>query len=336
MIEQAHTTSADDVHRLAGSSAPTGAAPTFEAVAAQPLPCKRPEAAHREFGQATLIKHANRVAHTARDEQAAADRRGALEDQVFAYSQQHQPQRKDSRPGAWIPERSSKFLRTALSRGTHNTDTQTEALRSRIAAVETYEREEASFVATIGLPEAKKQADYLSRQLELQSRALTKMKACSLTALAAKAGAWIETQVSGSRNDWDDDLMMSVAQDAARIGMHRREPKSLNAVNDPDRRALEAYAEWLYMERRLLAIELYPELGKDAVRFVPQGTAAATFHFPVGRDWRSEAQPSSRAEQIMDLLGIDWRAENPGKSARRRHIAHAAADGMVPVVGKVA
>jgi hypothetical protein len=46
-------------------------------------------------------------------------------------------------------------------------------------------------------------------------------------------------------------------------------PTTASAVAiDSDLRALEAYASWLHMERRLLCLELYPHMGKHAEKFV--------------------------------------------------------------------
>jgi hypothetical protein len=76
-----------------------------------------------------------------------------------------------------------------------------------------------------------------------------------------------------------------------------------------DRRALEAYASWLHMERRLLCLELYPHMGAAAERFVFADNAGFGWHFR-GRgtlDWNEGPQPSSRAAAVLDLVGVDWR-----------------------------
>ena len=76
----------------------------------------------------------------------------------------------------------------------------------------------------------------------------------------------------------------------------------------PDRRAVAAYKEWLHMETRLLGMEMYPEMGADSERFTPVGTAAHHYHFPSGAmaTWRDLPQPTSRAEAMCRVLGIDW------------------------------
>ena len=80
----------------------------------------------------------------------------------------------------------------------------------------------------------------------------------------------------------------------------------------PDRRALEAYATWLFYERRLLCLELYPELGMDADKFIAANNAGSLWHFHRegdGRGWRELPQPSTRATAVLDLVGCDWRQD---------------------------
>lgn len=72
------------------------------------------------------------------------------------------------------------------------------------------------------------------------------------------------------------------------------------------RAELEAYNEWLHMERRLLAAELYPDLGYDAERFVPCGTGAAELHLPRGVDWRDIPSPSTRAIPVLAAVGANF------------------------------
>lgn len=73
-----------------------------------------------------------------------------------------------------------------------------------------------------------------------------------------------------------------------------------------DRRALEAYATWLFYERRILCKELFPGL-KHADAFVSDG-GAEEFHFGAfgEKPWNERAMPSSRAEGMLARLGIDW------------------------------
>lgn len=84
----------------------------------------------------------------------------------------------------------------------------------------------------------------------------------------------------------------------------------------PDRRALEAYAAWLHMERRILCHELWPHLGSNADKFVWADNAGFDWHFS-GRGrlaWNEGQQPSDRAAAVLDLAGVNWRSrkENLG------------------------
>jgi hypothetical protein len=74
-----------------------------------------------------------------------------------------------------------------------------------------------------------------------------------------------------------------------------------------DRRALEAYASWLFMERRILCGELWPDMGARAERYDYYLNAGAGWHFRGDGDWRDLPQPSTRAAAVLDLVGVDWR-----------------------------
>jgi hypothetical protein len=76
-----------------------------------------------------------------------------------------------------------------------------------------------------------------------------------------------------------------------------------------DRRALEAYASWLFMERRILCGELWPHMGSEAERYAWFDNAGAGWHFRDrgGLAWNEGPQPSSRAAAVLDLAGVDWR-----------------------------
>jgi len=74
-----------------------------------------------------------------------------------------------------------------------------------------------------------------------------------------------------------------------------------------DRRALEAYASWLFMERRILCGELWPDMGAEAERYDYYDNAGAGWHFRGDGDWRDLPQPSTRAATVLDLVGVDWR-----------------------------
>lgn len=68
---------------------------------------------------------------------------------------------------------------------------------------------------------------------------------------------------------------------------------------------LDAYSEWLFMERRLLCLERWPGV-RDAEQFVPCNTGAGDFHLRPGTDWRTLPQPSTRAALVMSAVGCDW------------------------------
>lgn len=82
----------------------------------------------------------------------------------------------------------------------------------------------------------------------------------------------------------------------------------VNGSKQPDEhsRLLKAYSEWLFYERRLLCMEMYPGM-KDSDAFVPVNTGATRYHFPMHpRSWSDEPQPSTRAAAVLDLVGCDW------------------------------
>ncbi|WP_341702599.1 hypothetical protein [Ferrovibrio sp.] len=64
---------------------------------------------------------------------------------------------------------------------------------------------------------------------------------------------------------------------------------------------LSRYSAWLHMERRLLARELWPELGDLAYRYVPEDEAVTLFHFPLDGIC---APASSRAAPVLHAVGV--------------------------------
>lgn len=62
----------------------------------------------------------------------------------------------------------------------------------------------------------------------------------------------------------------------------------------------EAYCEWLHMEHRLAAIELYGDY-----RFTPANTLAGRFHFPAGLSSRDMPPPSTRAVAVLRAAGVN-------------------------------
>jgi hypothetical protein len=75
---------------------------------------------------------------------------------------------------------------------------------------------------------------------------------------------------------------------------------------DTDRRALEAYASWLFMERRILCGELWPHMGAEAEKYNWFDNAGAGWHSRGDGDWQDLPQPSTRAAAVLDLVGVDW------------------------------
>lgn len=69
-----------------------------------------------------------------------------------------------------------------------------------------------------------------------------------------------------------------------------------------NREMLFAYRQWLHHEGRLLGDELFPELGKDADRFIPE-TFARHFHFPLDQLWTDVQKPSERARAVLEMVG---------------------------------
>ncbi|MBR1249198.1 hypothetical protein JQ609_20000 [Bradyrhizobium sp. AUGA SZCCT0169] len=82
-------------------------------------------------------------------------------------------------------------------------------------------------------------------------------------------------------------------------------PAMLASAPVTDRRALEAYASWLFYERRLLCGELWPDW-ENAERFVGSNSGAH-WHFRGDGDWRDLPQPSTRAATVLSLVGVDWK-----------------------------
>lgn len=69
---------------------------------------------------------------------------------------------------------------------------------------------------------------------------------------------------------------------------------------------LRRYNAWLHMERRMLSMEAYPELGGDAEDFIPNDREACAFHFPpaFNGDWRKAPKPSTRAALVLGTVGV--------------------------------
>jgi hypothetical protein len=102
----------------------------------------------------------------------------------------------------------------------------------------------------------------------------------------------------------DDDADQETERVARGLQASGRRASTLQ--HDPA--VLEAYNEWLYMERKLLAQEMYPGQD-DADRFVPCSTMASGFHSPSvrfdGSEGMKPAPASSRAAAVLTAVGVD-------------------------------
>lgn len=93
-------------------------------------------------------------------------------------------------------------------------------------------------------------------------------------------------------------------------------------VRPATRAEMEAYRAWLHMEGRILAGELYPEMGHDAERFILANTGAEDLHFPPRVSWEDLPKPSSRAVRVLTAVGANFAeiarrgAENDGMFGR--------------------
>lgn len=63
---------------------------------------------------------------------------------------------------------------------------------------------------------------------------------------------------------------------------------------------LDAYAEWLHFELRVLN---YERRGKSDGT-CPIGTAATNYHFPIEGSWKDVPPPSSRAASVLRHVGV--------------------------------
>jgi hypothetical protein len=79
----------------------------------------------------------------------------------------------------------------------------------------------------------------------------------------------------------------------------------------PSKEELCAYVEFLFMKRRLLCMELWPDQVRPGgdnmpLGFSPVGTAAHSFHFPNdGRTWQDVPKPSTRCLKVFEAIKLD-------------------------------
>ncbi len=220
---------AAEVAILSGSTPPTGEAPSFEPVASSGP--DRPRSKRREIGQSQVIRHANRVIETAKEERNACNVVSDIEDKSSQHRFSHCPQRDGSKPGALLPEFPSAELRKQLGRPSYDPSWQI-GLPARIEAMEAHEREHAEFCERLGLDDAQERHYSIFQKLKSQAAALSKMRATCVKALALKSCAYIEIILAGAGDKWIEDLAASIAHDAANIGIHGSRavsPESLDA-----------------------------------------------------------------------------------------------------------
>ncbi len=128
--------------------------------------------------------------------------------------------------------------------------------------------------------------------------------AMSLRGVMAKAAALRSFTPAQLRiSDVGRALALSIAADLLRDRTLVLTPPIERLEAPRDRDIAEAYSEWLFMERRLLCVQLYPDR-PGAEDFYPVNTLAGHFHLP-GRNWREVPLPFSRAEAVLTMVGVD-------------------------------
>jgi hypothetical protein len=86
-------------------------------------------------------------------------------------------------------------------------------------------------------------------------------------------------------------------------GARKRRKAKRETTRVRDKHAiLCAYSQWLFYERKLLAMEMHPG-NKDAENFVPMSTGFE-FHF---NHKKSPPPPSTRAAKVLAFLGASLR-----------------------------
>lgn len=70
--------------------------------------------------------------------------------------------------------------------------------------------------------------------------------------------------------------------------------------------ALKAYNAWLFYERKLLSLEMYPDIDPKVHHLIiPHSSAVADFHFPAyPTRWQDRPQPSTRALTVLRAVGV--------------------------------
>lgn len=98
----------------------------------------------------------------------------------------------------------------------------------------------------------------------------------------------------------------------------------------PDRRALHSYASWLFMERRLLCMELWPHVGCKAEDYDWADNAGYHWHLQGPGSWKDKPQPLTRAIEILDAVGVKWRAPKDRYDCGLDHTDNGARPGYPP------
>jgi hypothetical protein len=100
----------------------------------------------------------------------------------------------------------------------------------------------------------------------------------------------------------DDELLSEIGRDLAAIDGRPLPNHGVKAT----KRQMESYIAWLDMERRFAGAETYPELGEDAIRYLPVQNRGFHWHLPQ----RPKMEPpSSRAVAVLATAGValdDW------------------------------
>ncbi|PXW56990.1 hypothetical protein C7450_10727 [Chelatococcus asaccharovorans] len=70
---------------------------------------------------------------------------------------------------------------------------------------------------------------------------------------------------------------------------------------------LDAYAEWLFSELKLLAMERH---GSTERMLLIKKTRAGDFHWPADKSWTEVPKPSTRAASVLTHVGANWQVED--------------------------
>lgn len=107
-----------------------------------------------------------------------------------------------------------------------------------------------------------------------------------------------------------DAVERSILMDLAKLSFDLGLPSSLGASAPlqatpakPDRRAMESYRTWLHNEFCALTHEMYPNQ-PEMLRAHSVNNAGDRYHSG------TEPPASSRAERILDMFALDWRADD--------------------------